>query len=178
MGAAGGSAYRGGWQAIEKEFGWVEGFLPWVQRERDVRYWNNSPRLRYLHHDMPPGMTEDGAEIRYLLTIAMLERRGRVTVDDVAEVFSRDIVREEIGRLVNPHIRIHIDRLRAGDDQTRIPPRLLGSLTPWPGLVDAAHMIGPVGIINAGDPYQAALDAAEWPCSCNRRPVVAWRPAR
>jgi len=151
----------GGWPAIEKEFGWVEGFLPWVQKERDVRYWNNSPRLRYQHQDMPPGMTEDGAEIRYLLTIAMLERRGRVTVDDVAEVFSREIVREDIGRLVNPHIRIHLDRLRAGDDQTRIPPRLLGSLTPWPGLVDAAHMIGPVGIINAGDPYQAALDAAE-----------------
>jgi ADP-ribosylglycohydrolase len=151
----------GGWQAIEDTFGWVDGFLPWVQQERDVRYWNNSPRLRYQHMDMPPGMTEDGAEVRYLLTLAMLEKRGRVTVEDVAEVFARDIVRDDIGRLVNPHIKIHLDRLRAGDEQTRIPPRLLGALTPWPGLVDAAHMIGPVGIINAGDAYQAALDAGD-----------------
>ncbi|HEY8472362.1 MAG TPA: ADP-ribosylglycohydrolase family protein [Natronosporangium sp.] len=151
----------GGWRAIEEAFGWVDGFLPWVQQERDVRYWNNSPRLRYRHQEMPPGMTEDGAEIRYLLTLAILERRGRITVEDLAEVFSREIVRDDIGRLVNPHIMIHIDRLRAGDAQTRIPPRLVGSLTPWPGLVDAAHMIGPVGIINAADPYQAALDAAE-----------------
>ncbi|MFA9431172.1 ADP-ribosylglycohydrolase family protein [Egicoccus sp. AB-alg2] len=151
----------GGWQAIEEAFGWVDGFLPWVQQERDVRYWNNSPRLRYQHMDMPPGMTEDGAEVRYLLTLAMLEKPGRVTVEDVAEIFARDIVRDDIGRLVNPHIKIHLDRLRAGDEQTRIPPRLLGALTPWPGLVDAAHMIGPVGIINAGDPYQAALDAGD-----------------
>jgi ADP-ribosylglycohydrolase len=151
----------GGWKAIEDELGWVETFLPWVQKERDVRYWNNSPKLRYHHMDMPPGMTEDGAEIRYLLALAIVEKNGRITVDDLAEVFKREIRREDIGRLVNPHIKIHFDRLVAGDENTRIPPRLLGTLTPWPGLVDAAHMIGPAGIINACNAYQAALDAAE-----------------
>lgn len=151
----------GGWKAIEDQLGWVDTFLPWTQRERDVRYWNNSPALRYLHMDMPPGMTEDGAEIRYLLALAMVEKGGRVTVDELAEVWKREIKREDVGRLVNPHIKIHYDRLVAGDRNTRIPPRLLGTMTPWPGLVDAVHMIGPVGIVNAGDPYQAALDAAE-----------------
>ncbi|BAS27923.1 ADP-ribosylglycohydrolase family protein [Limnochorda pilosa] len=151
----------GGWKAIEEELGWVETFLPWMQKERDVRYWNNSPRLRYLHMDMPPGMTEDGAEIRYLLALAIVEKGDRVTVDDLAEVWKRHIKREDIGRLVNPHIKIHMDRLTAGDENTRIPPRLIGSLTPWPGLVDAPHMIGPIGIINACDPFQASMDAAE-----------------
>ena len=151
----------GGWKAIEEHFGWVDGFLPWVQHERDVRYWNNSPRLHYQHMDMAPGMTEDGAEIRYLLALAIVEKGGRITVDDLAEVWKREIVREDIGRLVNPHIKIHFDRLAAGDEQTRIPPRLLGSLTPWPGLVDAPHMIGPIGILNACDPFQASQDAAE-----------------
>lgn len=151
----------GGWKAIEDHFGWVETFLPWIQKERDVRYWNNSPKLRYQHMDMPPGMTEDGAEIRYLLALAIIEKNGRITVDDLAEVFKREIKRVDIGRLVNPHIKIHFDRLVAGDENTRIPPRLLGTLTPWPGLVDAAHMIGPIGIINACNPFQAALDAAE-----------------
>jgi ADP-ribosylglycohydrolase len=111
--------------------------------------------------DMEPGMTEDGAEIRYLLALAMIEKNGRVNVDDVAEVWRRDIKRSDIGRLVNPHIAIHFDRLVAGDDTTRIPPRLIGTMTPWPGLVDAAHMIGPVGIINACDPRQAAQDTED-----------------
>src|SRR5690606_23045936 len=77
------------------------------------------------------------------------------------EVWKREIKREHIGRLVNPHIIIHLDRLKAGDENTRIHPRLIGSMTPWPGLVDAAHMIGPVGIINAGDARQAALDTID-----------------
>lgn len=151
----------GGWRAIEEHFGWVDGFLPWVQRERDVRYWNASPKLRYRHMDMAPGMTEDGAEIRYLLALALIEKGGRITVDDLAAVWLREIRREDIGRLVNPHIVIHLDRLAAGDATSRIPPRLIGTLTPWPGLVDAPHMIGPIGVINACHPFQAALDAAE-----------------
>jgi ADP-ribosylglycohydrolase len=111
--------------------------------------------------DMEPGMTEDGAEIRYLLALTMIECGGRITGEEMAEVWRREIKREDIGRLVNPHIVIHFDRLCAGDEKSRIPPRLIGSMTPWPGLVDAAHMIGPVGIINACDPRQAALDAEE-----------------
>lgn len=151
----------GGWQALEKHFGWVEDFLPWTQKDRDVRYWNCSPALHYKHMDMPPGMTEDGAEIRYLLALAIIEKQGRITVDDLARIWQREIKREDIGRLVNPHIIIHLDRMSAGDDTTRIPPRLVGAMTPWPGLVDAAHMIGPVGIINAGDACQAAWDTQE-----------------
>lgn len=151
----------GGWKAIEDKWGWVEGFMPWIQKDRDVRYWNNSPLLHYYHMDMEPGMTEDGAEIRYLLALAIIEKQGRVTVDDMAEVWKKHIRREDIGRLVNPHIKIHYDRLMAGDGVTHIPPRFIGAMTPWPGLVDAPHMIGPIGIINAGDPEQAAYDAAE-----------------
>lgn len=151
----------GGWKAIDDKWGWVEGFLPWVQQERDVRYWNNSPLLHYYRMEMAPGMTEDGAEIRYLLALAIIQKQGRINVDDLAEVWKKNIKREDIGRLVNPHIVIHFDRLNAGNDITRIPPRLIGGMTPWPGLVDAPHMIGPIGIINACDPEQAAYDAAE-----------------
>lgn len=160
----------GGWKALEEHFGWVDDLLPWVQQDRHVRYWNNSPPLHYQHMDMPAGMTEDGAEIRYLLELAIIEKNGRITVEDLAEVYRREIKREDIGRLVNPHIIIHLDRLRAGDENTRIHPRLIGSMTPWPGLVDAAHMIGPVGIINAGDARQASLDTIDI-CSLLQPPV-------
>lgn len=151
----------GGWKAIEDKWGWVEDFMPWTQKDRDVRYWNNSPLLHYYHMVMEPGMTEDGAEIRYLLALAIIEKQGRITVDDLATVWKKHIKREDIGRLVNPHIKIHYDRLVAGDAISHIPPRLIGSMTPWPGLVDAPHMIGPIGIINACDPVQAAYDALE-----------------
>ncbi len=151
----------GGWRAIESHFGWVETLLAWVQKDRDVRYWNSSPPLHYYHMDMPAGMTEDGAEIRYLLALTMIEKGGRITVEDMAEVWKREIKREDIGRLVNPHIKIIYDRLTAGDQVTRLSPRVIGSLMPWPGVVDACHMIGPVGIINAGNPWQAAQDARE-----------------
>ncbi len=151
----------GGWKAVEEKLGWVEGFLPWVQKDRDVRYWNNSPKLHYFEVNMEPGMTEDGAEIRYLLALAIIEKKGRITVDDLAKVWKREIKREDIGRLVNPHIRMHYDRLTCGDYLSRIPPRFIGSMTYWPGLVDAPHMIGPIGIINACDPTQAAYDAQE-----------------
>lgn len=151
----------GGWKAVEEHFGWVDGLIPWVQADRDVRYWNNSPPLHYFRMEMAPGMTEDGAEIRYLLEQAIIEKRGRVTVEDVAAIWRREIKRSDIGRLVNPHIAIHFDRLCAGDENTRIHPRLIGAMTPWPGLVDAAHMIGPIGIINACDARQAALDTED-----------------
>lgn len=151
----------GGWKAVEDHFGWVDDLLPWTQRDRDVRYWNNSPPLHYHHMEMAPGMTEDGAEIRYLLAKAIIRKQGRITVEDLAETWRAEIQRADIGKLVNPHIVIHYDRLMAGDDNTRIHPRLIGSMTPWPGLVDAAHMIGPVGIINACNPRQAALDTED-----------------
>lgn len=151
----------GGWKAIEDKWGWVEGFMPWIQQDRDVRYWNNSPRLHYYKVDMDPGMTEDGAEIRYLLALAIINKQGRISVDDLAEVWKKEIKREDIGRLVNPHIRMHYDRLICGDEMSRIPPRFIGSMTHWAGMVDAPHMIGPIGIINACDPKQASIDAAE-----------------
>lgn len=92
----------GGWPAIEKEFvGSPSRFLG--SAGRVVRYWNASPALVYKQMDMPAGITEDGAEIRYLLALALMKKDERITVDDLAEVWKREIVREDIGHLVNPH---------------------------------------------------------------------------
>lgn len=164
VGAAMGAAVEwicnphGGYQAIEKEYGWVEELLPWTQKERAVRYWN-SPKLQYYHMDCPAGMTEDGTELKHLTAKAIVEKRGRIQVQDLAEYWRNEIRREHIGYLVNPHIKIYYDRLKAGDDMTRLSPGDIGTGSYWPGMVDVQMMISPVGIINAGDPEQAALDA-------------------
>ena len=164
IGAAMGAAVEwiclpnGGYKAIEDKLGWVEDLLPWTQQERVVRYWN-SPRLQYYHMECPAGMTEDGTELKYLTAMAIIEKKGRITVHDLAEQWRQKIRREHIGYLINPHIVIYYDRLKAGDEMTRLHPGDIGTGSYWPGMVDVQMMISPVGIINAGDPEQAALDA-------------------
>lgn len=148
----------GGYKALEEKFGGlVEDLLPWSQAERDVRYWNG-PLLHYYPMDHPAGMTEDGTELKYLITKAIIEKGGPITVDDLADVWRRDIRPETIGYLINPHIRIFVDRLSGGNSITRIPPSELGGMTHWPGMVDAMMMVSPIGALHAGDPRQAALD--------------------
>lgn len=148
----------GGYKALEERFGGlVEKLLPWTQVERDVRYWNG-PKLHYYHMDHPAGMTEDGTELKYLLAKAIIEKGGPIAVEDLADVWRRDIDPDTIGYLINPHIRIFVDRLSGGDSVTRIPPSELGSMTHWPGMVDAMMMVSPIGILRAGDPWQAAQD--------------------
>lgn len=148
----------GGYKAVEAKLGWVENLLPWQQKGRVVRYWNG-PRLRYFDMDCPAGMTEDGAELKYLTAMTIVEKQGRIDVHDLAESWRKNIRREHIGYLVNPHIVIFYDRLMAGDEMTRLNPRDVGTGSYWPGMVDVQMMISPVGIINAGDPGQAAQDA-------------------
>jgi ADP-ribosylglycohydrolase len=164
IGAAMGAAVEwvcnphGGYKAIEEQYGWVDTLLPWTQKGRDVRYWN-SPLLRYYDMDCPAGMTEDGAELKHLCAATIAEKKGRIIVEDLADMWRAKIQRDRIGYLINPHIKIYYDRLMAGDEMTRIPPGDIGTGSLWPGMVDVQMMISPIGIINAGDPEQAALDA-------------------
>jgi ADP-ribosylglycohydrolase len=163
IGAAMGAAVEwicnphGGYKAIEEKYGWVEELLPWTQKERSVRYWN-SPKLQYYHMDCLAGMTEDGTELKHLAAQTIINKKGRINVHDLADMWRAKINRDHIGYLINPHIVIYYDRLMAGDDMTRIPPGDIGTGSYWPGMVDVQMMISPIGIINAGDPEQAALD--------------------
>lgn len=164
IGAAMGAAVEwvclpnGGYKAIEDKLGWVTDLLPWTQKEREVRYWNG-PKLKYYHMDCAAGMTEDGTELKYLTALSIIKKQGRITVNDLADMWREKIVREHIGYLINPHIVIYYDRLMAGNEMTRLNPRDIGTGSYWPGMVDVQMMISPIGIINAGDPEQAAQDA-------------------
>lgn len=149
---------NGGYKALEEKLGWVEDLIPWVQKGRFVRYWNG-PLLQYFDMDCPAGMTEDGAELKYLTAMAIVNKKGRINVNDLADMWRKNIKREHIGYLVNPHIVIFYDRLMAGNDMTRLRASDVGTGSYWPGMVDVQMMISPIGIINAGDPEQAAMDA-------------------
>src|SRR5690606_1669835 len=102
----------------------------------------------------PPGMTEDGMERHRLLTTAIIEKGGRITVEDVARIWVRDIDPEKFGYLLGPQDQVIYYSLKAG-----VPPWETGRYAVWPGMIGTSKMMLPVGCINAGDPYQAALDA-------------------
>ncbi len=104
------------------------------------------------------GMTEDGIARQDLLVTAILERRGRITIEDWAEVIKRDV----------PPEHHFYGYLRAQEDEYvfpmvrgEVPPCYAGMLSPWPATHGYARSSHPIGIVNAGNPWQASRDALD-----------------
>jgi len=143
------------YQQIEETYGFVDTLLPQDKpatvRERD---WG-PPWERHAHH-RPPGMTEDGIERHRLMCTAIIEKGGRIDIWDLARVWVRDINPAHFGYLLGNQDRVFYDLLRAG-----MPPTETGRYASWPGFIGTAKMMLPVGLVNAGDPRQAAQDALD-----------------
>ena len=107
-------------------------------------------------HKRPAGMCEYGQERHRLLVTAIIERGGRVTVEDLARIWLRDIDPEKFGYQLGPQEQLTYYALQAG-----IRPTEVGRHASWPGYFGTLKMIAPIGIINACNPYQAALDAVD-----------------
>src|SRR5690606_28453151 len=140
------------YQEIEQRFGFVDELLP-QRKERRVQHrdWGE-PKVRHAHY-RPPGMTEDGIERHRLLCTAIIEKGGRVDVWDLARVWVRDIHREYFGYVLGAHDRTVYDLLLAG-----MPPTETGRYADWPTFIGTSKMMLPVGMVNAGNPDQAARD--------------------
>ena len=78
------------YEQIEARFGFLDKLLPQDKPER-VRKQSVGYDFHYQAHHRPPGMTEDGHERHRLLTTAIIEKGGRVTVQDLARVWARDV---------------------------------------------------------------------------------------
>lgn len=143
------------YQAIEEKFGFVDTLLP-QDKPHSERHREWGPdQVRHAHH-RPPGMTEDGIERHRLMCTAIIEKGGRVDVWDLARIWVRDINPDHFGYLLGNQDRIFYDLLKAG-----IPPTETGRYADWPGFIGTAKMMLPVGLVNAGDPRQAAQDALD-----------------
>lgn len=112
----------------------------------------NKPRARKRI-----GMTEDGIERQKLLTTAIIERNGRISAEDWADVIKRDVDPEK-------HFR---DLFWVGDEylypmiQGGVPATYAGIFFPWPDVHGYTRGSHPIGIINAGNPAEAARDAVD-----------------
>lgn len=112
------------------------------------------PWQGFHEHDRPAGMGEDGQERHKLTTLAILEKNGRITVTDLARTWIRHIDESKFGYLLGTQDKPIWMALKAG-----VKPWETGRHAHWPGFIGTAKAIVPVGMINACNPRQAALDA-------------------
>ncbi|MBS7656866.1 MAG: ADP-ribosylglycohydrolase family protein [Candidatus Bathyarchaeia archaeon] len=125
-----------GWsiERVQKEIGFVDKLLP--------------------RHGLPPGTTEDGVERIRLMCNAIIDKGGRITVDDLAKAWLKYIKPESFGPLM-----LWADKILYELVKTGIPPADVGKYSNWPGIVSFARSCYPIGIINACNPQQAVIDA-------------------
>lgn len=143
------------YQAIDEKYGLLQE-LPSQDIPERFRPQDRGTVFHYKAHHRPPGMTEDGQERHRLVVTAIVEKGGRITVDDLARVWARDIDPEKFGYLLGPQDEVIYRQILSG-----IPASEIGRYAQWPGFIGTGKMMAPIGVVNAGDPAQAALDAKD-----------------
>lgn len=132
----------------------VEG---WDKELIAERYGVLDKLLPYEHYGngwmRPPGTTEDGIERQKLILTAIIEKKDRVTAEDVVKIWLRDIKPESDGMVSEPFEKTLLAMARAG-----IPAHHIGRYCPWDGLVSVSRSCHGIGIINACDPNEAVRD--------------------
>ena len=143
------------YREIEERYGYVTELLAQEKPDR-VRASDWGEVMIYHAHTRPPGMTEDGMERHRLAVSTIIDKGGRITVEDLARTWLRDIDPEKFGYLLGPQDQIIYNSLKAG-----IPPWETGRYAIWPALIGTGKMMIAIGLVNACNPRQAALDALD-----------------
>lgn len=141
------------YEQIEARYGFLAELLPQDEPERHRKMEWGYDFHNHAHH-RPPGMTEDGQERHRLLTTAVVEKGGRITVEDLGRVWVRDIDPAKFGYLLGPQDQVIYYSLKAG-----VPAAEVGRYAVWPAFIGTSKMIVPIGVVNACNPEQAARDA-------------------
>ena len=150
------------WDQIEETYGLVTELLPqlnkWGTELGDVAKVKQANAWGYpfvFHvHDRPPGTGEDGHERYRLAVTAIIEKGGRISVEDLARIWIRDIKPENFGYLLGPQDQVIYYGLKAG-----VFPWETGRYATFPGMIGTSKMMHAIGVINACDPDQAAKEA-------------------
>ena len=111
------------------------------------------------------GTYTDDTRLKNLLCQAIIEKKGRVTAEDLADVWRREMNPD----IFFPTEQIAYKRIMLRESMKRFPyakeinPAITARGFGCGALpaCDANMMISPVGLINAFNPFQAALDAYE-----------------
>lgn len=107
----------------------------------------------YGAYQRPPGTTEDGIERQRLLVSAIAEFGGRITAEDLREIWLRDINPKNFNVQMEP-----CDEILYKVAATGIPAGYVGNYSDYMGIVSFARSCHPIGLINACNPKQAFID--------------------
>jgi ADP-ribosylglycohydrolase len=140
---------------IDEKYGLLEE-LPAQDFQERFRPQDWGTVFHYKAHHRPPGMTEDGQERHRLVTTAIVEKGGRISVDDLARTWARDIDPTKFGYLLGPQDEVIYRSILAG-----MPPSEIGRYALWPGFIGTGKMMAPIGCVNAYDPVSATRDARD-----------------
>ena len=142
-----GSALKGpcegwDWQDIAKKYGVIDQLLPYQDYDNG---WNRMA-----------GTTEDGVERQKLMITAIMEKKDRVTAEDVRKIWVRDINPKAAGMISELFEGVLLKMAKAD-----IPACDIGRYCDYAGLVSFARACHPMGLINAGDIPNAVADVFE-----------------
>ena len=116
--------------------------------------------MSYAHYDKrwtrPAGTTEDGIERQRLMATAIIEKGDRITAEDLAAVWRRDIRPENFGVIMEPCDKPLWEKAMQG-----VPAVEIGQASPFPGVNSFPRSSHCVGLMNARNPKQAAADALD-----------------
>jgi ADP-ribosylglycohydrolase len=123
---------------------------------RRAQPWSEKYFMHYPN-DWKAGETEDGIERQKLICTAIIEKKGRITAADLAEIVTRDVdEKRDFGY-----------RMWVGDTwlypfvKAGVPANYVGLFSAWPGIVSFTRACHPLGLVNACNPEQAAKDGWE-----------------
>lgn len=152
LGSRGGSSlgavveWCGQIEQIEKLYGTFHEFLPF-----------NHYDISWTH---PMGATEDGIERQKCIATAIIEKQDRINANDLAEVWKRDFVIENMENMTQPYDRILTAYLNWGYDLNDLPnhPKFGMPYDLGEHIHLTARVFHPIPLINAGDPEGAIED--------------------
>src|SRR5665647_2717196 len=143
IGSAMGAAVEGwSYEKIESTHGLVEKFLPYEH------YRNGWVR--------EPGTTEDGVERQKMMSTANIEKKDRVTAEDVRKIWVRDMKPEAAGMISEPFEGVLLAMAKSG-----IPACDIGRYCDYAGPVSMSRSCHPIALINASNVDGAVEDVFE-----------------
>lgn len=152
-----------GWsvERIEQVYGRVEALAERKSRRSEpVRRRAQPWSERYFWHypyTAKAGETEDGIERQKLICTAIIEKKGRITANDLAQIIIRDVdEKRDFGYRMWVCDALLYPFVKAG-----LPANYVGMFSAWPGIVSFTRACHPIGLVNACNPELAARDAWE-----------------
>ena len=169
-GAAAGTEGAGQVSLRDKFFGCIAGLHVgsalkgpcegWVWQDIQAKYGTIDKMMGYQDYhngwNREPGTTEDGVERSKMMSTAIIEKKDRVTAEELRAIWVRDMKQEAAGTISEPFEGVLLAMAKSG-----IPACDIGRYCDYAGLVSMSRSCHPIALINAGDIEGAVQDVFE-----------------